>query len=85
MHNGDITGTEVRRLRRKLGLTQGQLAARLGVHIMTVARWEWGTVRVTEPMARLLRLQVQISKPTMRSGRRRATTVPTTPKGGRRR
>ena len=65
-----MTGTDVQRLRWKLGLTQAELAARLGVHALTVSRWERGQVRVTEPMARLLRL---------------LATVPTTPKGGRRR
>jgi DNA-binding transcriptional regulator YiaG len=71
VYSRGMTGTEVKRLRRRLGLTQAGLAARVGVHKLTVARWEWGDVRVTEPMARLLKLL--------------ATTVPTTPKGGRRR
>ena len=71
VHTWTMTGAEVRRLRRRLELTQAQLAARLGVHKLTVSRWERGQVRVTEPMSRLLRLL--------------ATAVPTTPKGGRRR
>ena len=65
-----MTGTDVQRLRRKLGLTQAELAARLGVHKLTVSRWECDRTRVTEPMVRLMRL---------------LATVPTTPKGGRRR
>jgi len=65
-----MTGKDVQRLRRRLGLTQTQLAARLGVHTLTVSRWECDRVRVTEPMARLLRL---------------VATAPTTRKGGRRR
>jgi DNA-binding transcriptional regulator YiaG len=65
-----MKSTDVQRLRRRLGLTQVTLAARLGVHPLTVSRWERGQVRVTEPMARLLRL---------------LATVPTTRKGGRRR
>jgi hypothetical protein len=32
-------------LREALGLTQAQLAAKVGVDKMTVARWEWGRVR----------------------------------------
>ena len=51
-----MTGTEVQRLRRRLGVTQAQLAARVGVHKLTVSRWERGQVRVTEPMSRLLKL-----------------------------
>jgi DNA-binding transcriptional regulator YiaG len=65
-----MKGTDVQRLRRKLGLTQAALAARLGVHKLTVSRWECDRVRITEPTAHLLRL---------------LATVPTTPKGGRRR
>ncbi len=35
----------IRTLREALGLTQAQLAARIGVDKMTVARWEWGKLR----------------------------------------
>jgi len=66
-----MTGTELRRLRRRLRLTQRKLAARAGVHWNTIARQERDEVRITEPMARLYKLL--------------ATTVLTTPKGGRRR
>lgn len=34
---------EIKTRRNKLGLTQGELAERLGVAIDTVARWESGT------------------------------------------
>jgi DNA-binding transcriptional regulator YiaG len=51
-----MTSADVQRLRRRLGVTQVELAARLGVHPLTVSRWERGQVRVTEPMARLLKL-----------------------------
>lgn len=49
-----LTGAELRRLRRAVGLTQAALAARAGVHRETVGYWEakagplpcrWGTVR----------------------------------------
>ena len=65
-----MTGTELRRLRRRLGLTQRELAAKVGVTTTSLARWERDEVRITEPMARYLAL---------------LATVPTTPKGGRRR
>lgn len=45
---------EFKRLREALGLTQDQLAAELGVHRVTVARWETGEHKVPEPAARLL-------------------------------
>ncbi len=32
----------IKKLRKKLGLTQKELAARLGVHVITVTRWETG-------------------------------------------
>lgn len=35
----------VRTLREALGLTQAELAERIGVDKMTVARWEWGKLR----------------------------------------
>ena len=56
VYRSTMTGTDVQRLRRRLGLTQAALARKIGVHTLTVSRWERGQVRVTEPMARLLRL-----------------------------
>lgn len=32
----------IRTLRKRKGLTQEQLAERLGISVMTVRRWEWG-------------------------------------------
>jgi len=65
-----MTGTDLRRLRRRLRLTQRELAERAGVHSNTIARQERDEVRITEPMARLFKL---------------LATVPTTSKGERRR
>jgi DNA-binding transcriptional regulator YiaG len=58
-------------LRRKLALTQAELAKELGVHPLTVARWEWGKVRVTKPMARLLDMIRKAAPKTAKGGRRR--------------
>jgi len=49
-----MTPTGLKRIRRELGLTQEQLARALGVDRVSVARWEGGTYRITEPMARLI-------------------------------
>ena len=65
-----MTGTEVQRRRRRLGLTQAELAARLGVHKLTVSRWECDRVRVTDPMARLLLLATTVPKPVKGRSRR---------------
>ena len=35
-----MSGEQIRRLRNKLGLTQAELAQLLGVHAVTVSRWE---------------------------------------------
>ena len=37
-----MTREQIRQLRKKLGLTQAELAQLLGVHAVTVSRWETG-------------------------------------------
>jgi transcriptional regulator with XRE-family HTH domain len=49
-----VTREELQRLREELGLTQEQLAEEVGVHRVTVARWENGDRGIPEPVARLL-------------------------------
>mgnify|MGYP001572138269 CR=1 FL=1 len=51
-----MTGEELRRLRKRLRLTQVALAERLAVSANTVARWERDEVPIRESMARLIRL-----------------------------
>jgi len=51
-----MNAAQVKRIRRRLGFTQEGLAKVLGVHPMTVSRWERGTVNIPEPPAKLLRL-----------------------------
>lgn len=51
-----MTGEELRRLRKRLGLTQAQLAERVGVTRNTIARQERGESGIGEPLARLIRL-----------------------------
>jgi transcriptional regulator with XRE-family HTH domain len=51
-----MTAGDVRRLRKRLGLTQVELGELTGVHAMTVSRWERGTVAIREQTAKLLRL-----------------------------
>jgi DNA-binding transcriptional regulator YiaG len=61
-----MTGAEVKRLRESLGLTQTALAEQLGVHVMTVSRWERDFVPIPPPAARLLELWAA-----QKSGRKR--------------
>jgi DNA-binding transcriptional regulator YiaG len=49
-----MTGTELRRLRTRLKLTQKQLAGEIGVTENTVARWERDEVKISEPAVKLL-------------------------------
>jgi transcriptional regulator with XRE-family HTH domain len=51
-----MTGAELRRIRKRLGLTQLAMAEKIGVHANSLARWERDVVRITEPVARLIRL-----------------------------
>ncbi len=51
-----MTGREVRNIRQRLGLTQRELADRLGVARNTVTRWELGLMGVKESAARLLQI-----------------------------
>jgi DNA-binding transcriptional regulator YiaG len=53
-----MTGPQLRRTRRQLGLTQVGLATALGVTSTTVARWERGESGISEPVARLVRILV---------------------------
>ena len=48
-------GPRVRRVRKRLGLTQGQFAERLGVTLLTVHRWEAGKSRPQRLALRRLR------------------------------
>ena len=54
------------RLRRAIGLSQVALAAQLGVHEMTVSRWERGTVPIPEPVAQLMTRLATEKKPKKR-------------------
>ena len=62
-----MTGEALRRLRRRLGLTQLQLAERLGTRANTVYRWEAGLVGIGEVQARLLRFLAAQSRSALSS------------------
>ena len=62
----DMTAAEVKRVRGKLGLTPAQLAERIGVHVVTVRKWEATSKRTRQNVgsahARLLRMMVTMQK-----------------------
>jgi len=55
-----MKGAELRRLRKRMKLTQKELASKLGVTENTVARWERDEVKISEVAARFART---IAKP----------------------
>ena len=57
-----MTGKEVRAIRQRLGLTQAELADKVGVTRNTVTRWEIGLLGIRESAARLLKRLAAESK-----------------------
>jgi len=51
-----MTAPQLKKLRARLGLDQVALARRLGVHPMTVSRWERGVIRIPKATAELLKI-----------------------------
>jgi DNA-binding transcriptional regulator YiaG len=66
-----MTPNGVRRARKALGLSQSKFAARLGVTVLTVKRWEAGTRSVRVPIEHLIRLLVGQHKTKLAQTRRR--------------
>jgi putative transcriptional regulator len=50
-----VTAGEVRAIRDRLGLTQEQLAQLLGVHPLTVSKWERGLLKLSNHQGTMLR------------------------------
>jgi len=61
-----MTPSAVKRLREQLGLTQPELAKEIGVHPITVSRWETGARSIPEPVAKLLQRMLAERKTTTR-------------------
>lgn len=56
-----MTAQDVRRIRKQLGLTQVALAKALGVHSISVSRWERGAVRVQPTTALALAFMASLN------------------------
>jgi transcriptional regulator with XRE-family HTH domain len=54
-----MTGKQLKKIRGQLGLTQAEMAERVGVAPNTVARWERGEIVIREPIARLIQSMSQ--------------------------
>jgi DNA-binding transcriptional regulator YiaG len=65
-----MTPDEVRRARKALGLSQSKFAELLGVHLVTVKKWETGAQGLRTTSERLIRLLVA-QGPTARPKTRR--------------
>jgi DNA-binding transcriptional regulator YiaG len=57
-----MTGQEVKRIRQALGLSQQEFADRLGVHKVTLAKWETDAQGMRGPAERLIRLLGKAAK-----------------------
>lgn len=55
-----MTPKELQRLRKKLDLTQAQMADKIGITSNALARLERGERKISEPLSRLVKLLVQI-------------------------
>ena len=55
-----MTAIAIRRIRKRLGLSQNGFARRLGVARATVTRWENGTCRPSKLVTRALQTDLQI-------------------------
>ena len=53
---------ELLKIRKALGLTQVQIADKIGVKANTIARWERGELQISEPISRLIRMIERIEK-----------------------
>lgn len=67
-----VTPDELRRIRKRMGLSQSQFAALLGVHLVTVKKWEAGMQGMARTADRLIRLLAELKK----TGRTPRPTVP---------
>ena len=59
----DMTADQLKRKRRDLGLTQVELAKRLGVTRLTVVRWETGVHKIPYATGELIKQMRETGRP----------------------
>ena len=57
-----MRGTELRMIRKKLGLTLQQFAPQLGIHWNTLARFERDEMNISGPVEKLARLLLELAQ-----------------------
>jgi transcriptional regulator with XRE-family HTH domain len=63
-----MTGQELRRIRKALGLSQAELASLVGVQPNSIARQERGEMGIKEALARLIQLVAKDPRAMQRTG-----------------
>ena len=71
-YHPSMTPDEVRHARKVLGLSQSKFAALLGVHLVTVKKWETGAQGLRTTSERLIRLLMAQPASARPKARRRA-------------
>lgn len=61
-----MTPAELRAIRRQLGLTQTELAERIGVHLRSVQKWEGSEREISRPVAMLIEAIFRQARPRRR-------------------
>lgn len=59
---GEMTPTQIKQARQSLGLTQAAMAAKMGVILRKLERWEGGHNPISAEGATLLQLLVELNK-----------------------
>lgn len=57
-----MTALQLQRIRAKLGLTQAEAAAKIGVHGRTWRKWELGERPIPDPVEHLVRMILMLKE-----------------------
>ena len=66
-----MNGRELKKIRKRLGISQANLGKLVGVTGNSVGRWERNTLGIGEPAARLIRIVGGAPVPTVEPGMKR--------------